>query len=331
MIAAKAVTNVSEHVGAPLWAWGAIIAFVVAMLVVDLLVVNKDAHVISAKEAGLWSAIWVVISLVFGVILYFVYNGEVATKYFAGYLLEKSLSVDNLFVFALLFSYFKVPSFLQHKVLFWGIFGTLILRGGFIFAGAALVERFDFTLYFFGVFLILSGAKMAFASDSHPDPADNKIFKLIKKTVPMSDEYDGENFFTKIKSKKVATPLFAVMLIIMITDVVFAIDSIPAIFGITTDPFLVMTSNAFAVMGLRSLYFLLADMLHRFHYLQLGLAILLTYIGVKLIINTMHQHFEFVNFHFNEYVSLSVIVVVLSMSVIASLKIESPPTKSDTK
>lgn len=327
MLAKQMNEKIVEHVNAPYWAWIAVTVFVIIMLLIDLLIVSKETHEVSFKEAGLWSITWFSIAIIFGIGLIFVYNGNVATKYFAGYLLEKSLSVDNLFVFALLFSYFKVPKILQHKVLFWGVIGTLGLRAAFIFAGAALVEKFDVTLYVFGVFLIFSGLKMAFASDSHPDPADNKIFKLIKKTVPMTDEYVGEKFFTKIKSKKFATPLFAVMIIIMVTDVIFAIDSIPAIFGITTDPFLVMTSNAFAIMGLRALYFLLADMLDRFHYLQLGLAILLGYIGVKLIVNTMHNHFDFMKFHFNEYVSLSVIIVVLTFSIVASLKTENPKAK----
>lgn len=311
MFLAQTLTSKADHVNAPLWAWIAITAFVVIMLLFDLFFVNKEAHVITLKEAAFWSVVWIIIAIIFGIGLIFIYDGSVATKYFSGYLLEKSLSIDNLFVFALLFSYFKVPQKYQHRVLFWGIFGTLVLRGIFIFAGAALVEKFDFTLYIFGALLIYSGIKMAFADEDVNDMSENKVFKILKKIIPLTDEYNGQKFFTKINAKKFATPLFAVMIILMVTDVIFAVDSIPAIFGITTDPFLIMTSNAFAIMGLRALYFLLADLLDRFHYLQIGLAVLLIFIGAKLLLHTV--------IHINEVVALIIILVVLAISIVMSL------------
>lgn len=258
--------------------------FIVAMLIVDLAVFNRKEHEITIKESLVWTGIWIALSVVFGVGLYFYMDPQSSLDFFTGYLIEKSLSVDNIFVFILVFSYFGVPAKFQHKVLFWGIFGALVMRFLFIFLGVALIERFEWIIYIFGAFLVYTGIKMAFELEKEVHPERNPLLKLTRKIIPVTNKFDGPNFFTKINGKLMATPLFVVLIVIETTDLVFAIDSIPAILAITTDEFLVYSSNAFAILGLRALYFALNGVMKLFHYLHYGLAAILSFVGVKMLL-----------------------------------------------
>ncbi len=297
--------------------------FVVLMLVLDLGVFHKKTHEVKMKEALIWSGVWVVLALIFNAGLYFFYTPppgvsqmDTALQFFTGYVIEKSLSVDNIFVFLLLFSYFKVKSQYQHKVLFWGILGALVMRAVFIFAGLALIEQFSFTMYIFGAFLIFTGIKLAFEKDKEVHPEKNPVIRLFKKFFKVSDSYDDGKFFTVKNGKKLATPLFIVLIIIETTDVIFAVDSIPAILAVTRDPFIVYSSNVFAILGLRALYFALAGLMRLFHYLHYGLAAILVLVGIKMVLN---HHFSAKII--STELSLAMIVLILLISVIISVKV----------
>lgn len=264
--------------------WITFNVFIVAMLIVDLLVFNKKEHEVSIKESLGWTAVWIALSFIFGIGLYFYMDPQSSLDYFTGYVIEKSLSVDNIFVFILVFSYFGVPAKYQHKVLFWGIFGALVMRFLFIFLGVALIERFEWIIYLFGAFLVYTGINMAFETEKEVHPERNPILKLVRRILPVSNKYDGSNFLTKVDGKRMATPLLVVLVVIETTDIVFAVDSIPAILSITHDQFLVYSSNAFAILGLRALYFALNGVMKIFHYLHYGLAAILSFVGIKMLI-----------------------------------------------
>jgi tellurite resistance protein TerC len=295
----------------PLYVWAATLGALGAMLALDLLVLHRDAHEVSMREAALTSAMWVALGVLFGVGVWVLAGGEHAGEYFAGYLIEKSLSVDNIFVFALILGYFAVPARYQHRVLFWGVVGALVMRAGFIAAGATLLDRFSWTVYVFGAFLLVTGVRMARQREEHVDPSRNPLLRLLRRRVPMTDGYDGQRFFVRRAGRLLATPLLAVLLVVETTDVVFAVDSIPAIFAVTEEPFLVFTSNAFAILGLRALYFLLAGMITRFAYLKLGLAAVLAFVGVKLLLTHV--------VHLPIWLSLGVIAGILGTALVASL------------
>lgn len=295
----------------PLWAWGVVLAAILVMLAIDLLL-HRKAHEVSLREAGVTSAIWIAIGLIFGVIVWTTMGAESGAEYYAAYVVEKSLSVDNVFVFALLFTYFAVPKEYQHRVLFFGVLGALVMRAVFIFAGSALVSQFSWILYLFGAFLVYTGIKLARSSgDDQVDPEKNFVLRWTRRVVPMTDDWRGQKFWVREAGKWVATPLLAVLVAVETTDLIFAVDSIPAVFGVTTDAFLIFTSNAFAILGLRALYFLLAGAMKHFEYLQLGLAVVLTFVGVKMLLTDL--------FHINIWVSLAVILGVLTAAVVASL------------
>ncbi|MFI1565324.1 TerC family protein [Streptomyces sp. NPDC020490] len=268
----------------PLWVWAAVTLVIAVMLAVDL-IAHRDNHVIGFKEAAVWSAVWIAIGLAFGLVLLLWQGGEASSTYYAGYLIEKALSIDNVFVFALVFSFFAVPDAYQHKVLFWGVIGALAFRLVFIFVGAELLQLFFWTAYLFGAFLIWTGYKMAVSKDAEVHPERNPVVRLVKKIVPTDTRYHGGLFFTKISGRRVATLLFVALVAIEATDLIFAVDSVAAVLAITTNTFIVWTANAFAVLGLRSLYFCLAGLLRRFTYLHYGLAVLLAFAGVKLILS----------------------------------------------
>lgn len=273
-----------EVAAAPLWAWAALIAAVAALLTIDLLL-HRDGHEIRFREAAIWSAIWIAAGLAFGVLLWAWQGMESAELYYAGYLIEKALSIDNVFIFALIFSFFAVPAAYQHKVLFYGVIGALVFRFVFIFVGAELLKAFFWTAYVFGAFLIWTGWKMAFKHDEDVDPERNLVVRLVRRIIPTDPGYHGESFFTRINGRRVATLLFVVLIAVEATDLIFAIDSVAAILAITTSTYIVWAANAFAVLGLRSLYFCLAGLLSRFVYLHYGLALLLAFAGVKLILS----------------------------------------------
>jgi tellurite resistance protein TerC len=295
-----------------LWQWGVLLGLIVVLLLIDLLVVHKEAHEVSTKEAAIESAAWISVGVAFSLVVLWWFGGSATTEYMSGYLIEKSLSVDNVFVWALIMSYFKVPSRYQHRVLFWGIFGALVMRAIFIFAGVALIERFDWVLYVFGAFLLFTAIRMVVSKTEHVDPGNSRFLRLVNRVVPSTDQLDGPHMFTRINGKRLATPLFAVLLLVELTDVIFAVDSVPAVLAISHEQFIVFSSNAFAILGLRALYFLLADMHSRFTYLQQGLAIILAFVGVKMIIHDWY--------HIPTGVSLLVIGLILAASVGFSLK-----------
>ncbi|MGY5032939.1 TerC family protein [Streptomyces sp. 900116325] len=268
----------------PLWVWAAVTLGICVMLAVDL-IAHRDNHVIGFKEAAIWSSIWIAIGLGFGLILLAWQGGEVSSTYYAGYLIEKALSIDNVFVFALVFSFFAVPDAYQHKVLFWGVLGALAARLVFIFVGAELLQVLFWTAYLFGAFLIWTGWKMAVSKDEEVHPDRNPVVRLVKKLIPTDPTFHGDKFFIRKGGKRIATLLFVVLVAVEATDLIFAVDSVAAVLAITTNTFLVWTANAFAVLGLRSLYFCLAGLLRRFAYLHYGLAVLLAFAGVKLILS----------------------------------------------
>ena len=264
--------------------WIALLVIIGALLLVDLLVVHKESHEIDTREAAIESAVWISIGLCFGLVVWWGFGGGAAGEYYSGYLIEKSLSVDNVFVWALILSYFNVPPRYQHRVLFWGIFGALLMRAIFIFAGVALIEKFEWILYLFGAFLLYTAFKLIRGDEEEMDPGASPVLKLIKKVLPSTDQMDGQRLFTRITGKRLATPLFAVLVLVEATDVIFAVDSVPAVLAVSHEQFIVFSSNAFAILGLRALYFLLADLHARFSYLQEGLAIILAFVGIKMII-----------------------------------------------
>jgi tellurite resistance protein TerC len=273
---------VPESIGSPLF-WSLFLAGVGVLLALDLGVLNRKAHAVRPREAALWVAICVSLAVAFAAWIFLRFGSQRGLEFVTGYLIEYALSVDNLFVFLLVFTYFAVPAELQHRVLFWGIVGALVLRAVFILAGAALLERFHWMIYVFGGFLVVTGVKLLFGGDTEVDPEKNPVLRLARRFLPVTPRYHGQKFFVVEAGRRFATPLFLVLIVIEATDVVFAVDSIPAIFGITRDPFLVFTSNIFAILGLRALYFLLHDFMGRFHYLKYGLGLVLAFVGAKMV------------------------------------------------
>ena len=291
--------------------WIVFNAFVLGMLALDLLVFHRKAHAVSLREAFTWSVVWISLALIFNLGIYFLWGSEKAMEFLAGYLIEKSLSVDNIFVFIMIFSYFAVPSMYQHRILFWGILGALVMRAIFIAAGAALLSAFHWIIYIFGGFLVITGIKMFFAGDEKIEPEKNPAVVLLRRWMPITNDYRGQRFFVRIDGRLWATPLFVVLLVIETTDVIFAVDSIPAIFAITLDPFIVYTSNIFAILGLRALYFLLAGILEMFRYLKVGLSFVLCFVGIKMMIVDFYK--------IPIAVSLAVVAGILVISILASL------------
>jgi tellurite resistance protein TerC len=292
--------------------WLAFNGFVLVMLALDLGVFHRKSHVVKVKEAMVWTVVWIVLSFLFAGGIYLRSGTEPALQFIAGYLIEKSLSVDNLFVFLVVFSYFKVPTVYQHKVLFWGILGALVMRAALIAVGAALISRFHWTMYVFGGFLFLTGIKLALQKEEGLHPERNPLVRLFRKIWPVSDDYSGGRFFVKKEDGRPwATPLFIVLLTVEFTDLVFALDSIPAIFAVTPDPFIVYTSNVFAILGLRSLYFALAGMMGHFRYLKYGLAAILAFVGVKMALTDVAK--------LPIGISLAVVGAILLVSILASV------------
>ncbi|HKW11774.1 MAG TPA: TerC family protein [Gemmatimonadaceae bacterium] len=294
-----------------MWFWVIFIAFVLAMLALDLGVFHRTEHVVHPKEASIWVTVWVALALVFAGGLFAIYGSHVALTFLTGYVIEESLSIDNIFVMVLIFEYFRVPASCQHRVLFYGILGALVMRGLFIGIGTVLLARFHWVLYVFGAMLIVTGIRMAVKQDEEFDGERNPVVRAARRIMPLSSDFHGKRFFVIENGRKMATPLFLVLVLVEVTDLVFAIDSIPAIFGVTRDPFIVFTSNIFAILGLRSLYFLLAAVVDRFYLLKYGIAIILTFVGVKMIGENW--------FHIHVLLSLGIIVGVLASSIAASL------------
>jgi len=288
--------------------------FVLLMLALDLGVFHRKIHAVSLKEALTWTFVWVFLAFVFNAIIFYWKGRQQALEFFTGYLIEKALSVDNIFVFIMIFTYFRIPSEFQHKVLFWGILGALLMRVVFIFAGVALIEKFHFTIYIFGALLVYTGYKMFFHNNSKIEPDKNPLIRFFKKFMPVTPDLQEDNFFVKLNGKRFATPLFLVLLLIETTDLIFAVDSIPAILAITQDQFIVYTSNVFAILGLRSLYFALAGVVHRFWLLSCGLAVVLVFVGIKMLLIDLYK--------IPIELSLIFIAVIITGSIFLSLKIK---------
>lgn len=311
-----------------LWLWVGFNLFVLAMLAVDLGIFHRKAHTVSVKEAAIWSVVWISLALSFNGLIYLFWEqlvpgsdysaADAGLAFLTGYLIEKALSVDNIFVFALIFSYFAVPSNYQHRVLFWGILGALLMRGAMIFAGAALIEEFHWVIWIFGAFLIFTGIKMATSDNEQIEPEKNPVVRLFRRWMPISASYDGQRFFTMQNGVRMATPLLLVLVVVETTDLVFAVDSIPAIFAVTHNPFLVYTSNVFAILGLRSLYFVLAGVIHKFHYLKLGLSVVLAFVGVKMLLPDLSAALLGVSYKIPTAISLGVVAAILAVAVAAS-------------
>lgn len=299
-----------ETVGAP-WMWGAFIALVLALLALDLGVFHRKAHAVGLKEAAAWSVVWVSLAVAFNVAVYLWFGPQRGLEFTTGYLLEKALAVDNVFVFAVIFGYFAVPAALQHRVLFWGILGALVLRAIFILLGGAFLQTFHWAIYVFGAVLILTGVRLFLQRNETFEPGKNPVLRLARRALPMTDRYHGQSFFVRENGRRVATPLLLALLAVEFTDVVFAVDSIPAIYAVTNDPFIVFTSNIFAILGLRAMYFLLAGVMDRFHHLKAGLAFVLVFVGTKMSI------VEWVKIPVG--VSLGVVATILASSVAVSL------------
>ena len=294
-----------------IWPWVGFLSLIFVLLALDLGVFHRTPHAIRPREAAIWSAVWIALSLTFNAVIYFWKGPGPALEFLTGYLIEKALSVDNLFVFVLIFAYFKVPPSYQHRILFWGILGALITRALLIGAGALLLARFEWLIYLFGAFLIYTGVKLTHSQEEEIHPEGNRIVRLVRRLFPVSHEYDGPRFFTRIGGRRALTPLFIVLVMVETTDIVFAVDSIPAIFGVTRDPFIVFTSNIFAILGLRALYFLLAGVLEMFEYLNLGLAMVLIFIGAKMLLERW--------VHVPIGVSLGVVFGLLTLTALASV------------
>jgi TerC family integral membrane protein len=294
------------------WLWIGFSLFILLMLSLDLGLLNRKAHTIKYREAATWSAVWVTLAMIFAALVFWYQGSQRGFEFLTGYLIELSLSVDNLFVFLLIFSYFKVPARFQHRVLFWGVLGALIMRLTMIFIGAALINRFHWVIYIFGAFLVYTGIKMFKQEELDIQPEDNPVVRFVTRYVPIDRHYDEQKFFTRRDGKLTGTLLLLVLVIVEVTDLVFAVDSIPAIFAITTNTFIVYTSNVFAILGLRSMYFLLAGVVEKFQYLKMGLAIVLTFIGAKMLVTA-------VGIHIPIKASLAFVGIVLLGSVAASL------------
>ncbi|WP_122263892.1 TerC family protein [Ornithinimicrobium cerasi] len=296
----------------PVWMWVAVVAAILLMLAIDLFA-HRRAHVIGVREAAVWSAVWVACGVGFGVLVWTRWGPELGQQYFAGYLIEKSLAVDNVFVWAVIFAYFAVPREYQHRVLFLGVLGALVFRAVFIAAGAALIDSFGWVLYVFAAFLLWTGWTMVRRRDEHLDPERSRVLRLFRRWVPMTDAYHGQRLLIRRSGVVLATPLLAVLVLVEVTDIVFAVDSIPAIFAVTQEVFLVFTANAFAILGLRAMYFLLADLIHRFVYLKLGLALVLIWVGIKMLL-------KIDLFYIPTTLSLAVVATIITVSVVASLR-----------
>ena len=294
-----------------LFLWIAFNVFVLGMLALDLGVFHRNAHKVSLREALTWSVLWISLALTFNLGIYYFWGSEKALEFLAGYLIEKSLSVDNIFVFLLIFSYFSVPAMYQHRVLFWGILGALVMRAIFIAAGAALLTAFHWIIYVFGGFLIITGIKMLFAGDEKLEPEKNPAVRLLRRVMHITGDYHGQRFFVRNNGRLWATPLLLVLVVVETTDVIFAVDSIPAIFAITLDPFIVYTSNVFAILGLRALYFLLAGILDMFRYLKVGLSFVLCFVGVKMLLVDFYK--------IPIGISLGVVASILAASILFSM------------
>ena len=302
-----------------IWLWVGFIAFILAMLAIDLGVFNRKAHAPSMREASIWTGVWITLAAVFAGILFFVGGSKPSLEFVTGYLIEYSLSVDNIFVFVLLFAAFRVPPAYQHRVLFWGIIGALVMRGSMILAGAALLARFEWIIYVFGAFLVFSGIRLAFNEEAEEVHSEgNLLVRIFRRFLPVTSEYHGQRFFVREGGALMATPLLIVLLIVESTDLIFAVDSIPAIFAVTRDPFIVFTSNVFAILGLRSLYFLLAGVIDKFYYLRLALSVILTFVGIKMLMPEITELLLGHQYHIPIFVSLGVIIGVLVIAVIAS-------------
>jgi tellurite resistance protein TerC len=293
------------------WLWVLFNIGVLVMLAIDLGVFHKDDKPISVKEALIWSGIWIIVAGIFNLGVWAFWGGQKALEFLTGYVIERSLSIDNIFVFILVFTYFAVLPRYQYKVLFWGIIGALVMRAALILLGTALVTQFSWVLYVFGALLVISGIRMALQNDAEVHPDQNPVVRLFTRIMPVSKQYDNGNFFTRINGKLLATPLLVVLIVVETTDLVFAFDSIPAIFAITTDPFIVYTSNVFAILGLRAMYFALAGVMDRFHYLKFGLSMVLVFIGAKMLLE------EFI--HIDTLVSLGVVAIIIAITVVVSL------------
>jgi tellurite resistance protein TerC len=294
--------------------WGSFSLFVIGMLALDLGVFHRKSHSVSVKEALTWTAVWIVLAMFFNLFVYHYFDKEEALEFFTAYVVEKSLSIDNIFVIIMIFSYFRVPDAYQHKVLFWGIFGALIMRVIFIFAGIELIHKFHWLIYIFGGFLIVTGARMVFGDDKPIEPEKNPIVRVVRKMFPVTESFEGDKFFVKRNHQLWATPLFIVVVLIEATDLIFAVDSIPAIISISENPFIVYTSNVFAILGLRSLYFALAGIEKYFTYLKYGLATILVFVGIKMVIADFYK--------IPIEISLIVISFLLAISMIASVVIK---------
>ncbi len=293
-----------------LWVWFAVIGAIIALLAIDLFA-HRKAHVIGVREAALWSVFYIVVGVIFGGIVWAVWGAEFGQQYYAGYLIEKSLSVDNVFVWAIIFTFFGVPRQYQHRVLFLGVLGALVFRGIFIGAGAVLISQFGWVLYIFAAFLIYTAITMIVKRNDHIDVANSKVMRWFQRVTPMTDAYYGQKFVIRRAGVVYATPLLAVLVLVEVSDIIFAVDSIPAIFGVSQEAFIVFTANAFAILGLRALYFLLADLIHRFVYLKIGLAVVLLWVGAKLaLIDVLHVPTA---------ISLAVIALILTTAIVASI------------
>ena len=301
--------------------WVGFNILILILIAIDLGVLHKKSHVISVKEALIWSAGWIFISLTFNVGVYFWFGYESALEFLTGYLIEKSLSVDNIFVFAILFSYFKVPPEHQHKVLMWGILGALVMRGALIAIGTALISNFHWVIFVLGAFLVYTGFKMAFQKEISVHPETNPVVNLAKKFIPISKDYDGDKFVTRIDGKRIFTPLLVVLIVVEVTDLMFAVDSIPAIFAITTDSFIVYTSNVFAILGLRALYFALSGVLDMFHYLKYGLGLVLVFVGVKMLISEIYV--------IPIPMALGAVAAILAISIVVSIIVPIKPVTNE--
>lgn len=316
ILAAGGAETVDMHV--PMWGWVAFLGLISVLLLVDLLIVHRDAHVPSFRRAFVESMVWIGIGLAFSGVILAIGDASAAGQYVTGYLIEKSLSIDNVFVWALVLSYYVVPREYQHRVLFWGVFGALVLRAAFIFGGIALLDRLHWMIYVFGAILLYTAARLLFGPDEEFEPSESRVLRAFKRVVPSTDSYDGHKLLTVRNGVKLATPLFFVLVVIETTDVVFAVDSIPAILAVSRDEFIVFTSNAFAILGLRALYFLLADLHGRFHYLKTGLAVILAFVGVKMVLSGGVPGLPD-GWHPPTWLSLAVIVGVLAVSITASV------------
>jgi len=294
------------------WMWAAFLALIVVLLLADLFLFHREAHEISIREAAYTSVFWIALGVGFSLVIWALLGGAAAGQYLTGYVIEKSLSVDNVFVWAVILSYFAVPKAYQHRVLYWGVFGALVLRAIFIFAGVALLNAFDWMLFVFGAFLIFTAWRVATHDNEEIHPERNPVLRLMRKFVPVTSEYHGQRFWVKVDARRFATPLLVVLVLIEATDVVFAVDSIPAILAVTRSTFIVFTSNAFAILGLRALYFLLAGAAGKLRYLNVGLGIILAYVGAKMIVSEWY--------HLPTFLSLVVIFVILTITVVLSLR-----------